>query len=206
MSDGKYSRLGADKEYRMPSIPNSELRRGMVIRGEDGQLYMVVEKELRTPGNLRSRLKMKLKNIMTGGVNEHRLHPDDKTEQVILETHEMQYLYKAGNEFVFMNTETYEQLTLNPDMVGDLPLYVQEGANVRIAFIDGKALSVDLPAAVDLEIAETEPGIKGATAQAQYKPATATTGLKIQVPSFVNKGDKISVDTRSGEYLGRVKA
>lgn len=189
----------------MPSLQNSDLRKGMVIRGSDGQLYMVVDKELRTPGNLRSRLKFRLKNILTGQVNEHRFHPDDKTEQVMVETRVMQFLYSSGDEFVFMDNQSYEQLPLDREMVGDLLLYVKEGNNVGISYIDGKPVSVELPATAEVEVVETEPGLKGATAQAQYKPAVCDTGLKIQVPSFINVGDRVAVDTRSGQYLSRVK-
>ncbi len=189
----------------MASILYSDVRKGMVIVRDDGQLYYCVDRELRTPGNLPSKLTLKLKNLKTGFVTDQRVHPEDKVEQAYLEKREMQYLYKDSDGYVFMDTETYDQTTLSPEMVGDMMLYLKEENKIVVTFHDGKALSVELPATVELTVTETEPSIKGATAAAQYKPATMDTGLKISVPSFIEIGEKILVDTREGKYLSRSK-
>jgi len=186
------------------SIKYSELRRGMVIL-EDGQLYQVLDRDLKTPGNLPSKLTIKVKNLKTGFVNERRVHPEDKVEQAFLETRDFQYLYKDGDGFVFMDKETYDQITLDKEWVGDLMLYMKENEDAKVTFYDGKALSLELPNTVELKVTDTEPSVKGATAQAQYKPATLETGLKITVPPFISVGDTVTVDTRECKYLGRAK-
>jgi elongation factor P len=188
----------------MASILYSDVRKGMVII-HDGNLCYCVDRDLRTPGNLPSKLTLKLKNLKTGYVNDLRVHPEDKVEQAFLEKREMQYLYKDADGYVFMDSETYDQITLVPDMVSDLIQYLKENDKASVTFHDSKALSIELPATVTLIVTETEPALKGATAAAQYKPATLETGLKIQVPPFIGIGEKVSVDTRTGEYLGRVK-
>jgi elongation factor P len=187
------------------SIEYSQVRKGMVIVGEDGQLYHVVDRNLNTPGNWRAILTLRIKNLKSGNVVEKRFKPEDKVEQAYLDKREMQYIYQDGDGFVFMDNETYDQVTLPKDMVGDLMLYMKENNKAQIVFYDGKPLSIDLPATVELKVADTEPALKGATAAAQYKPATMETGLKLQVPPFVNIGELIAVDTRTGEYLSRAK-
>jgi elongation factor P len=187
------------------SILYSDVRKGMVIIREDGQLYYVVDRELRTPGNLPSKLTLKLKNLKTGFVNDQRVHPSDKVEQAYLEKREMQYSYKDVDGYVFMDTETYDQTTLQEEMVGDMMPYLKEETKVQVTFHDGKALSLELPATVELKVIETEPSLKGATAAAQYKPATLETGLKISVPPFIEIGERLLVDTREGKYLSRAK-
>jgi len=186
------------------SIKYSELRRGMVIL-EDGQLYQVLDRDLKTPGNLPSKLTIKVKNLKTGFVNERRVHPEDKVEQAFLETRDFQYLYKDGDGFVFMDKETYDQITLDKEWVGDVILYMKENDDAQVTFYEGKPLSLDLPNTVELKVTDTEPSVKGATAQAQYKPATLETGLKITVPPFISVGDTVTVDTRECKYLGRAK-
>ena len=188
----------------MASILFSEVRKGMVVKME-GQLFYCVDRELRTPGNLPSKLTLKLKNLKSGFVTEQRVHPENKVEQAYLEKRKMQYLYKDTDGFVFMDAENYDQTTLAGDMVGDLLVYMKENDEVTVTFHDGKALSIELPATVNLTVTETDPGLKGATATAQLKPATLETGLKIKVPPFISIGEKIAVDTRTGEYLSRVK-
>jgi elongation factor P len=189
----------------MASIRYSEVRKGMVIIGEDKQLYAVLDRDLRTPGNLPSKLTLKMKNLKTGFVNDNRVHPDDKVETAYLDRREMQYLYKDGDEYVFMDTETFDQTSLSKEFVGDLMVFMKEGNSCQVVFHDGKALSVDLPATVELEVTETDPSIKGATATAQYKPATLETGLKVTVPPFIEKGEIIIVDTNEGKYMSRKK-
>jgi elongation factor P len=188
----------------MASILYSDVRKGMVII-QNGELCYVVDRELRTPGNLPSKLTLKLKYLKTGNVNNERVHPEDKVEQAYLEKREMQYLYKDSDGYVFMDTETYDQITLMPDMVEDLMGYLKEGTNTQVTFYEDKPLSLDLPASVKLQVTETDPSLKGATATAQYKPAILETGLKIMVPPFIETGETIEVDTRDGKYLGRVK-
>src|SRR5438067_13403535 len=189
----------------MASILYVDGRKGMVIIGEDGQLYQCVDRELRTPGNLPSKLTLKLKSLKTGFVNQVRVHPEDKVEQAYLEKREMQYLYKDGDSYVFMDTENFDQFHLQHELVGDLMLYLKEGEKGHVIMYEDKPLSLELPATVELKIVDTEPSVKGATAAAQYKPAILETGLKVTVPPFVGIGEMIAVDTRTGEYLSRAK-
>ena len=186
-------------------IEYSQVRKGMVIVGEGGQLFHVLDRDLNTPGNWRAQLKLKLKNLKTGAITEEKVRPQDKVEQAYLEKREMEYIYQEAAGFVFMDTETYDQITLPGDMVDELMLYMKPNTKAYVTFYEGKPLSLELPATVELEVTETEPAVKGATAAAQYKPATLETGLKITVPPFIGVGEKIKVDTRSGEYLERVK-
>jgi elongation factor P len=187
------------------SIEYSQVRKGMVLVGEDGQLYYVVDRDLNTPGNWRAILQLKLKNLKTGSITMNRVRPADKVEQAYLDKREMQYLYQDGDGFVFMDTENFDQITLGREWVGDQMLYMKESDKAAIVFYEGKPLSLELPATVELKVTETEPAVKGATAAAQYKPATLETGLKITVPPFVAIGEMIAVDTRTGEYLSRAK-
>jgi elongation factor P len=190
-------RIGsADGEIGRSIVPieYSQVRKGMVIVGEGGQLFHVLDRDLNTPGNWRAQLKLKLKNLKTGAITEEKVRPQD-----------MEYIYQEAAGFVFMDTETYDQITLPGDMVDELMLYMKPNTKAYVTFYEGKPLSLELPATVELEVTETEPAVKGATAAAQYKPATLETGLKITVPPFIGVGEKIKVDTRSGEYLERVK-
>jgi elongation factor P len=187
------------------SIEYSQVRKGMVIVGDDGQLYHVVDRDLNTPGNWRAILQLKLKNLKTGSITVNRVRPQDKVEQAYLDKREMQYLYKDSDGYVFMDTETYDQITLQPEWVGELMLYMKEETKAQVVFYEGTPLSLELPATVELKVVETEPSVKGATAAAQYKPAILETGLKVTVPPFVNIGETIAVDTRTGEYLSRAK-
>jgi elongation factor P len=186
-------------------IEFSQVRKGMVIVGDDGQLYHVVDRDLNTPGNWRAILQLKLKNLKTGSITDRRVRPQDKVEQAYLDKREMEYIYQDSTGYVFMDMETYDQISLQADMVAELMLYMKPNTRAHIIFHDGKPLSLELPATVELQVIETEPSVKGATAAAQYKPATLETGLKITVPPFINIGEAIRVDTRSGEYLERVK-
>jgi elongation factor P len=187
------------------SIEYSQVRKGMVIVGENGQLFHVVDRDLNTPGNWRAQLKLKLKNLKTGSITEEKVRPQDKVEQAYLDKREMQYIYQDGDGYVFMDTETFDQITLPKDWVGDLMLYMKENNKAQVVMYDGKPISLELPATVELKIVDTEPSVKGATAAAQYKPATLETGLKVTVPPFVGIGEVVAVDTRTGEYLSRVK-
>jgi elongation factor P len=187
------------------SILYSQARKGMVIVGEDGQLYSVIDRDLNTPGNWRAILNLKLKNLKTGAVTPRRFKPDDKVELAYLDKRPMQYLYKEGDGYVFMDNETYDQVTLDADFVGEQILFMKENDNAQVTFYEGKAISIEPPATVELKVVETEPSVKGATAAAQFKPATLETGLKITVPPFINVGELIQVDTRETKYLSRAK-
>src|SRR5260370_9314052 len=192
-------------EVFVASIEYSQVRKGMVIVGDDGQLYTVVDRDLNTPGNWRAILQLKLKNLKTGSIAINRVRPQDKVEQAYLDKREMQYLYKDGDSYVFMDTENYDQLTLNQEMVGEMMAYCKENDIVQVVLYEGKALSIDLPATVNLKVVDTEPSVKGATAAAQFNPAILETGLKVTLPPFVGIGELIAVDTRTGEYLSRAK-
>ena len=189
----------------MASTKYSDVRKGQVIVGEAGQLFTVVDRELITPGNWRAILNLKLKNLKTGAVVVNRVKPEDKVDLAYLDRRPMQYLYAEGDGYVFMDNETYDQVTLGKEWVGDLILYLKENENCQVVFFDGKPISLDLPATVELKVVETEPSVKGATAAAQFKPATLETGKKITVPPFVGIGERVAVDTRTGEYLSRAK-
>jgi elongation factor P len=187
------------------AIEYSQVRKGMVIVPSDGQLYYVLDRDLITPGNWRAILNLKLKNLKTGSITVERVRPQDKVEQAYLDKRELEYIYKDGDGYVFMDTETYDQITLSQEWVGDQMLFMKEGNKAQIVFYEGKPLSLELPATVDLKVVETEPSLKGATAAAQFKPATLETGLKITVPPFIEIGEVISVDTRESKYLSRAK-
>jgi elongation factor P len=187
------------------SIEYSQVRKGQVLVGDDGQLYTVVDRDLNTPGNWRAILTLKLKNLKTGSIAVNRVRPQDKVDLAYLDKREMQYLYKDGEDFVFMDSETFDQVHLSSELVGEMMLYLKENDTAQVVMYEGKPLSLDLPATVELKVVDTEPSVKGATAAAQYKPATLETGLKISVPPFVTIGEMVAIDTRSGEYLSRAK-
>ena len=188
----------------MASTKMIDIRRGMVLN-MNGQLMYCLDRDLNTPGNWRAILYLKLKNLTTGSITDERVHPDDKVDVVYLDTRDFTYSYKDGNDYVFMDAETFEQVTLGDDMVGDKIKYLRENDSCKITFYDGKALSMELPQTVTLKVVETEPGIKGATAAAQTKPAKLETGLVVNVPSFITQGESIVVQTEDGKYLRRAK-
>lgn len=188
----------------MASTKMIDIRRGMVLN-MNGQLYYCLDRDLNTPGNWRAILYLKLKNMTTGSITDERVHPDDKVDVVFLDTKDYNYSYKDGDDYVFVDAETFEPVTLSGAMVGDMMQYLRENDSCKITFYDGKALSMELPQTVTLKVVETEPGIKGATAAAQTKPATLETGLKVQVPSFIEQGEMIVVQTEDGKYLRRAK-
>jgi len=194
-----------EQETNVAAILYSQVRPGMVIIGEDGKLYSVVDRNLNTPGNWRAILTLKLKNLETGNVTEKRFKTDDKVEQAYLDKRKMQYLYKEGNDYIFMDSETYDQVSLNRESVGDLILYLKENDEAQVTLYDGKPLSLEPPAKVELRVTETTPAQKGPAAHQQSKPARLETGIEVTVPMFVDVGDLVEVDTRTGEYLGRVK-
>lgn len=189
----------------MAAIKYSQVRKGMVIVDDGGQLLYVLDRDLITPGNWRAILNLKIKNLKTGSITVQRVQPDDKVEQAYLDKRQMEYIYPDGDGYVFMDSETYDQITLAKEFVEDQMLYMKEGFKAEVTFYEGNPLSIELPATVELKVTETEPSLKGATAAAQYKPATLETGLKIDVPPFIEIGEMIQVDTREGKYLKRAK-
>jgi elongation factor P len=188
----------------MASTKMIDIRRGNVLN-MNGQLYYCLDRDLNTPGNWRAILYLKLKNLKTGSITDERVHPDDKVDVVFLETKDYSYSYKDGSDYVFMDSETFEQVTLSGDMVEDKMPFLRENDTCKITFYDGKALGMELPQTVKMKVMSTEPTIKGATAAAQTKPATLETGLIVQVPSFIVEGDIVIIQTEDKKYLGRAK-
>jgi elongation factor P len=178
------------------------MRPGMVIK-HNNDLHSVFSVEHRTPGNLRAFIQAKLRNLRTGAMFEHRFRSGDAIEKITVDQVQMEYLYQDGDNHVFMNTENYEQLHLGKDVLGDAVDYLTPNLQISVEFYDDKPVGVELPQTVDLTIVETEPGLKSATASSVTKPAKTETGLVVQVPPFINEGEKIRVDTSEGAYLSR---
>jgi elongation factor P len=183
-------------------ISATQLRPGMVVKFNN-DLYSVFSMTHRTPGNLRGFVQAKMRNLRSGTMIEHRFSSEDKVEKAMLEQHEMEYLYDDGEYFYFMNTETYEQLHLMKDLLGDATQYLIPQLKVSVEFYEGKPMSVELPPTVDMTVVETEPGLKGATVSNVTKPAKMETGLVVQVPAFITEGEKIKVNTSEGTYQER---
>jgi len=182
----------------------NDIRRGMVITME-GVNYVVLDFLHHTPGNLRAMVQTKLRNMNTGSQTEKRFRSVDQVEVPYVETKEFEYLYSAGDEHVFMDTETYDQLSFSSEILGTSMQFLLPNVKVMVKYINDKAVSIEIPDSVDLAVADTPPALAGATATNQYKEATLETGLKVQVPPFIKPGEKIRIDTRTGEYLERVK-
>ncbi|KAA0253075.1 elongation factor P [Acidobacteria bacterium ACD] len=183
-------------------IAATELRPGMIVihNGELHRAHSVVHK---TPGNLRGFVQAKLRNLKSGAMNEHRFRSEDRIEKATLDTHEMQYLYSDGTGHHFMNQETYEQVALQDEVVGEAMKYLLPETVITVDFYESNPVSLELPNVVALKVVETEPGMKGATASASYKPAKLETGLVVQVPQFIEAGTVIRIDTRDDAYLER---
>jgi elongation factor P len=183
-------------------ISATQLRPGMVVKFNN-ELYSIFSVNHRTPGNLRGFVQVRMRSLRTGSMTEHRFSSEDRVEKALLEEHEMQYLYDDGEYYYFMNTENFEQMHLMKDLLGDATQYLIPQLMVKVEFYEGKAMSVELPATVDLMVMETEPGMKGATVSNVTKPAKLETGLVVQVPSFITEGEKIRVNTAEGTYQER---
>ena len=184
-------------------IMAGDFRKGMT--GEiDGQVWSIADFQHVKPGKGAAFVRTRLKNVMTGAVLERTFSPTDKYPNAHIETREMQYLYNDGQLYYFMDVETYEQLPLNHDQVEDAIDFIVENENVKVRFFKGAPFSVEAPNFVELTVTHTEPGVRGDTATGTTKPAELETGYKINVPLFVNEGDRIRVDTRTGEYMERV--
>jgi elongation factor P len=180
----------------------TQLRPGMVIKFNN-ELHTVFSMTHRTPGNLRGFVQAKMRNLRSGSMTEHRFASEDKVEKAILDEQEMEYMYDDGEYFYFMNTENFEQMHLTKDLLGAATDYLIAQLKVHVEFYEGKPISVELPATVEMTVIETEPGLKGATVSNVTKPAKMETGLVVQVPAFINEGEKIRVNTAEGTYQER---
>jgi elongation factor P len=183
-------------------IAATQLRPGMIVKFNN-ELHSVFSMVHRTPGNLRGFVQAKMRNLRSGSMIEHRFSSEDKVERIALEEHEMEFLYDDGEFYHFMNTETFEQIQLTTDNLGDNVRYLIPNLHVSVEFYEGKPISVELPPSVEMVVQETEPGLKGATVSNVTKPAKMDTGLVVQVPPFINEGEKIRISTTDGSYLER---
>jgi len=183
-------------------ISATDLRPGTVIL-HNGELHRVHSMIHKTPGNLRGFVQAKLRNVRSGMMTEHRFRSEDRVEEASVDAHAMQYLYSDTNGHHFMNQETFDQVALTEEIVGDAMKYILPEAVIKVDFFEGNPISIELPTTVTLKVTETEPNMKGATATASYKPATLETGLVVQVPQFIDAGTLIDVDTRDDSYIGR---
>jgi elongation factor P len=183
-------------------IAATQIRPGMVVKFNN-ELHTIFSMVHRTPGNLRGFVQAKMRNLRSGSMIEHRFSSEDKIDRVSLDEQEMEYLYNDGEDYHFMNTESYEQIHLTKDILGDSTDYLVPNMMVAIEFYEGKPISVELPASVELTVLETEPGLKGSTVSNVTKPAKMETGLIVQVPPFINEGERIRVSTTEGTYLER---
>jgi elongation factor P len=186
----------------MSSIQATRLRKGNLVKvGAD--LFRVLELQHVTPGNLRGFVRVKFRNIRNGTLSDQKLRSEDILERATLDEREMQYLYKDGDAFHFMDTDSYDQLHIASEVLGDSVNYLVPEALIKVEFYGSEPVGIELPQTVDLKVEDTVPGIKGATASAQVKPARLETGLVVQVPPFVNPGDVVRINTETGEYLSR---
>jgi elongation factor P len=183
-------------------IKATQLRPGMIIV-HDGQLYTVFSVDHRTPGNKRAAMATKMRNLKTGTIIDYRFRAEEFLERAIVDEIEYQYMYSDGEGHHFMNTQDYEQMTLSPEILGEAAYYLIGEMNVHVEFYEGKPIGVALPDTVDLKVVDTEPTLQKATASAVMKPAKLETGLTINVPPFINNGDKIKVDTTEARYIQR---
>ncbi|MBI5360868.1 MAG: elongation factor P [Planctomycetes bacterium] len=185
-------------------INATEIRKGMILN-YDGVLHLVVDFDHITPGNWRAIIQVKTKNLQTGSIVEQRMRSSDKVEPAVLDEKVMEYLYKDSNGYVFMDTHSYEQYTVAADVLGNDAKYLTSNLPVAICYHEGRIVSVQLPNSVELTVVSTSPNIKSATATNVYKPAETENGLIIQVPPFIQNGEKVKIDTRTGQYLERAK-
>ena len=185
-------------------ISAGDFRNGITIE-LDNNVYQIIEFQHVKPGKGAAFVRVKMKNVVTGAVTETSFNPTAKFEEAFVERREMQYLYNEGDLYYFMDNETYEQIPISKDTLGDDFRFVKENENVKVLSYKGSVFAVEPPLFVELEITETEPGVKGNTATNVLKPATVETGAVVKVPIFIEQGERIQIDTRTGEYLGRSK-
>ena len=184
-------------------IQATQLKKGMCIK-HDNDLWRIVEAQHKTPGNLRGMVQARIRNLKTGSISDHRFRSVDMVERAILDESEMEYLYRDGDMYHFMNNETFEQLGLSDDVLGSAVDYLTPNLKLAIEFYEDRPVGIDLPLNVEMKVMETEPGIKGASVSNVGKPAKMETGLVVQVPAFINEGDVIRIDTATGSYVERV--
>jgi elongation factor P len=185
-------------------IQATQMRRGMCIK-HDNDLYRVVAAEHKTPGNLRGMVQAKIRQLRTGAIMEHRFRSEDRVERAILDETEMEFLYQEGDMYHFMNNESFEQIGLSDEVLGDAVPYLIPNIKLKIEMYEGRPVGIELPLNVEMTVVETEPAIKGASVSNVGKPAKMETGLVVQVPGFISEGERIRVDTSSGAYIERVK-
>ena len=184
-------------------IQATQLKKGMCIK-HDNDLYRIVEAKHKTPGNLRGMVQSRIRHLKTGAISEHRFRSVDMVERAILDETEMEYLYRDGDMYHFMNNETFEQLGLSDEVLGAAVDYLIPNLKLAIEFYEGLPVGIDLPLNVEMKVMETEPGIKGASVSNVGKPAKMESGLTVNVPAFISEGDRIRIDTESGSYVERV--
>jgi elongation factor P len=189
-------------EVSVRMIAATQVRPGMVIKFNN-ELYSIFSMVHRTPGNLRGFVQVKMRSLRTGSMTEHRFSSEDRVERAVLDEYEMEYLYDDGEFYYFMNTESFEQMHLTRDILGDAVDYLIPQLKVNVEFYEGKPMSVELPPTVDMKVVETEPGLKGATVSNVTKPAKMETGLVVQVPPFISEGEMIRISTAEGTYQER---
>ena len=186
----------------MPNIGCTEVRKGMIVFYEN-QLQYIMNVYHHTPGNLRAVIQIKMRNLKSGNSKEIRFGSGDKLDVVHIEQTDMEYLYADGESYVFMNQETFEQVSLHKTLLGEDSQWLKENTVCKVEFYEGSAIAVEVPFTVELKVVETEPSLKGATITNVYKAAKLETGATVQVPLFVNVGDRIKVDPREGRYISR---
>lgn len=186
------------------AIPATQIRRGMVIVWE-GDPARIIEFRHHTPGNLRAMVQAKLKNLRSGNSFEHRFRADDSIEKANMETHELEFMYQGGDTYHFMNTENYDQLEMDEEALGDSAQWMQPGLKIIAEYYNGRAIGIQLPERLTLEIVETAPVMKTATKTASTKPAKLENGVSINVPEFIGSGERVRVNPNTGEYLERAK-
>ena len=185
-------------------IQATQLKRGMCIK-HDNDLYRIVEAQHKTPGNLRGLVQAKIRNLRTGAISEHRFRSVDMVERAILDEAEMEFLYQDGDMYHFMNNETYEQVGLSDEVLGEAVNYLIANIKLKIEMYEQRPVGITLPLNVEMKVMETEPAIKGASVSNVGKPAKMETGLVVQVPAFISEGELIRIDTATGAYIERVK-
>lgn len=185
-------------------IQATQLKRGMCIKHAN-DLYRVVSAEHKTPGNLRGMVQAKIRHLKSGSISDHRFRSVDMVERAILDEADMEFLYREGDMYHFMNTETYEQVGLSEEVLGDAVNYLIANSKLKVEMFEDRPVGIELPLNVEMTVLETEPAIKGSTVSNVGKPARMETGLIVQVPAFINEGDRIRIDTATGAYVERVK-
>ncbi len=185
-------------------VPATQLRVGMVVM-HNNDLHRIMELTHVTPGNWRGFVRTKLRNLRSGLQTEHRFRSEDKVDRITLEQLEMEYIYQSGDDFFFMNSENYDQVSLSKEALGDSVHYLIPNLKIKVDYHEGQPVGITLPKTVDLQVTDTPPGMKTATVTNELKPATTETGLVVRVPSFIDVGETIRVDTETGEYISRAK-